>query len=150
MVHGYYDESVFERWAIKNADKILALWPDVKKHGIWIVTDTYSTAETWIATWSDAKQQVSLALSGGVEGGNVRVWGDVIADASTSEWHGKSAGDLMNSRPRNILAEATREERTGADLDEKHIKVKDHQGELYEVRVEFISPRGKWSRQEES
>ena len=38
----YCDTSPFTDWCKKNAQSILKRWPEVKVHGFWIVTSTYS------------------------------------------------------------------------------------------------------------
>jgi len=39
----YYHESPFKNWVKKNAAVIFQRWPEVKKHGLWIITSTYAT-----------------------------------------------------------------------------------------------------------
>ncbi|KDR73010.1 hypothetical protein GALMADRAFT_101440 [Galerina marginata CBS 339.88] len=38
----YYHSSPFKNWSKKNAQVILRRWPEVKKHGMWLVTSTYA------------------------------------------------------------------------------------------------------------
>ncbi|KAK4220863.1 hypothetical protein QBC38DRAFT_462115 [Podospora fimiseda] len=44
VIHkGYYHLEPFRQWGKANAKKLLELAPDVKEHGFWVVSDTYST-----------------------------------------------------------------------------------------------------------
>ena len=85
---GYYHPGVFQKWAEKNAEKILELVPDVKEHGFWMVTDTYSTTDVRVITWSDRNQHVQMGFDLEVApAGEIGPSGEFFEGASAGEWH---------------------------------------------------------------
>jgi hypothetical protein len=75
----YYHGMPFKNWVKKNAATIFQHWPEVKKHGLWIVTSTYATKKCAINMCSDGRRSFNVGFSAKVIG---------IGEAGPSgEWH---------------------------------------------------------------
>ncbi|KAH8773371.1 ankyrin repeat-containing domain protein [Hyaloscypha sp. PMI_1271] len=61
-------ERIFEDWAKKNEEVFLKYRKEVQKHGVWIVTSTYSTKKLSLNVWQGREKTVKLSFSVGVQG----------------------------------------------------------------------------------
>lgn len=85
---GYYHRKAFLKWAENNAQKLLQLVPDVKEHGFWVITDTYSTDDARIITWSGREKHVQMGFDVDVSpAGEIGPSGEFFEGASAGEWH---------------------------------------------------------------
>ncbi|KAF9554917.1 hypothetical protein CPC08DRAFT_151930 [Agrocybe pediades] len=64
----YYHASPFKNWCKKNALAILQRWPEVKEHGIWVVTSTHSTKKCAINMWSGRGRGFKVGFDADVAG----------------------------------------------------------------------------------
>jgi hypothetical protein len=54
----------FLKWLEKNAAVIVRNHPEVKKHGLWIVTSTCSTSKCALNAWTSKSKEVAVGFSG--------------------------------------------------------------------------------------
>ncbi|RSL79094.1 hypothetical protein CEP51_007653 [Fusarium floridanum] len=146
MHEGYYHRKVFLEWAKKNAEKLLQLVPDVKEHGFWIVTDTYSTADVRVITWSDREKHVQMGFDVDVTpAGEIGPSGEFFEGASAGEWHRAEAetdeklvvffaGVRMKYRRLPLGRASVKEVRD----EEEPVVVSDSDDMLYQAEPELI------------
>jgi hypothetical protein len=60
----YYHDMPFIKWFEKNAAAIVRNHPEVKKHGLWIVTATCSTTKCALNAWTSKEKEVAVGFSG--------------------------------------------------------------------------------------
>lgn len=65
---GIRQKSPYSRWALKNAKAISKAFPDVKAHGFFIVTSTWSTSAVSTTAWSNPSKQIEVGVKLGVAG----------------------------------------------------------------------------------
>ena len=58
-------EESFKRWVKNNARIIATVWPDVREHGLFIVTSTHSTTEALLNILGSKSQTVSVGFNAG-------------------------------------------------------------------------------------
>lgn len=84
---GYYHRSPFKKWAEDSAQKLLDLVPDVKEHGFWMVTDTYSTSDVRINAWREKGQRVQMGFKIHVlPAGEIGPSGDFVEGFTSGGW----------------------------------------------------------------
>ena len=66
-------EEPFRTWVKENARLISAKWPDVLRHGLFIVTSTFATANARLNILHSSCQTVTAGLRGSVPG--IGGWG---------------------------------------------------------------------------
>ncbi|KAH6972077.1 hypothetical protein BKA56DRAFT_620646 [Ilyonectria sp. MPI-CAGE-AT-0026] len=72
VAEGFDVRDPFLAWIKKNSAALLAEFPDLQKHGIYIPTWTYSAAETHINAWEGVEHKIVLGFQVGATGvGNV-------------------------------------------------------------------------------
>lgn len=91
----YYHESPFSRWVTDNLDALTAgpRQEEIKKYGLSIITDTYSSKKCILNAWQGKEKSVSIGLSVnskgivdlGLEGG----WHIETASGGWKEYSGK-------------------------------------------------------------
>jgi hypothetical protein len=59
----YYHYMPFVKWFRKNAMEILARYPEVRDHDVWIVTSTCSTSECALNAWTTKDKEVVVGFS---------------------------------------------------------------------------------------
>lgn len=59
-MEGYHHLAPFRDWARKNAEKLLAKFPDIYETRFFIAVSTYSTNEVYINSWPHESQGVTL------------------------------------------------------------------------------------------
>jgi hypothetical protein len=93
----YFYESPFRQWVQDNALRILEQRPEVRDHGLWIVTSTYGTKNCSLNVWSGRQKEVMLGFSAkDVSGGEVGPAAQWYEAASDSDWSRYSAtGDAL-------------------------------------------------------
>ncbi|KDR73009.1 hypothetical protein GALMADRAFT_252413 [Galerina marginata CBS 339.88] len=64
----YYHSSPFKRWCKENAPTILRRWPEVKTHGLWIITSTHSTKKCAINMWDARGRRLKVGFDAEVAG----------------------------------------------------------------------------------
>jgi len=64
----YYHGSPFKNWVKKNASVIFQRWPEVKQHGLWIVTSTYTTKKCAVNMWASGGRAFNVGFSAKVIG----------------------------------------------------------------------------------
>ncbi|KAK5107390.1 hypothetical protein LTR62_001333 [Meristemomyces frigidus] len=70
------------QWVKENARAILALYPDVQRHGFFLVTTTYHTTHAWINAWTSREKEVLVGFKArAVEVGEI---------APSSQWYQSS------------------------------------------------------------
>jgi hypothetical protein len=57
-----YHKEPFRTWATANAQTLLRKHPDVKKHGFYIVTSTFSTTEMSLNAWTNPERKISIGF----------------------------------------------------------------------------------------
>lgn len=85
----YYQNQrhLFKNWAKQNAQKLLELWPEVKKHGFWVVMSTYSTTDVWLNAWRGREKQIHMGFSVDVAGlGKIGPSGEFYKGESGGGW----------------------------------------------------------------
>ncbi|KAK3116924.1 hypothetical protein LTR53_002220 [Teratosphaeriaceae sp. CCFEE 6253] len=65
-------------WVKDNARAILSLYPDVKRHGFFLVTTTYHVTHAWINAWTSKEKEVVVGFKAQVV--------DVGEVAPSSQW----------------------------------------------------------------
>ncbi|KAF9554916.1 hypothetical protein CPC08DRAFT_151865 [Agrocybe pediades] len=75
----YYHTSPFKNWCRSNALSILKRWPEVKRHGLWIVTSTYTTQKCGINMWSSHGKSIEVGFSADIAG--------IGSIGPSTEWH---------------------------------------------------------------
>jgi len=60
----YYHDMPFLKWFKTNAATIVRNHPEVKQHGLWIVTSTYSTSKCALNAWTSKSKEVAVGFSG--------------------------------------------------------------------------------------
>jgi hypothetical protein len=65
---GYRQKSPFRKWASENAKNILECCPDVKQHGLFVVTSTWLTTDVSTTAWRDPSKQINIGVKIGVPG----------------------------------------------------------------------------------
>jgi hypothetical protein len=81
---GIYHKAPFREWAKANA-KILLHWhPDVKRHGFFIVTTTFSTSTVSLNAWTNPEHKVSIGFKASVV--------DIGEITPSSEWYSAEPG----------------------------------------------------------
>jgi hypothetical protein len=81
-------EDPYERWCQKNAKTILKLRPEVKDHGMWIVTKTHSTKYCSLNVWKSKQKDVHVGFSAKVaEGGDLKASGGWFENSSDGGWN---------------------------------------------------------------
>lgn len=58
----YYHETPFLNWFSKNAKAILKKFPEVKRHDVWIVTQTCSAPECSLNAWRAKEKEVAVGF----------------------------------------------------------------------------------------
>lgn len=86
-MEGYHHLAPFRDWARKNAEKLLAKFPDIYETGFFIAVSTYSTNEVYINSWSDKSQSVTLGFKlGAIPAGEIAPETEWYRAESASEW----------------------------------------------------------------
>jgi hypothetical protein len=57
-----YHREPYKIWCKLNAKRILQLWPDVKRRGFWIITETWSSSKASIYAQRDYEGEVSIGF----------------------------------------------------------------------------------------
>jgi hypothetical protein len=60
----YYHKMPFIRWFKRNAGMILKQFPEVKDHGVWIITATCSAPECALNVWRLKNKEIVIGFSG--------------------------------------------------------------------------------------
>ncbi|KAJ6002594.1 hypothetical protein N7451_005141 [Penicillium sp. IBT 35674x] len=63
-----YGTTTFRLWCKENSEAILQKWPDVREHGLVIVTSTYRTRLAKVNAWAQQGKEISVGFRGGVVG----------------------------------------------------------------------------------
>lgn len=64
VVHDrYYHREPFLQWMRLNADQLRKLYPEVKEHGVWVVTSTWTAKEAAINCWNDSGKAVKVGFA---------------------------------------------------------------------------------------
>jgi hypothetical protein len=83
----YFHASLFKKWVEKNALAILAGWPEVKEHDLWVVTSTFSTKKCAINMWNSHGKGVKVGFTADVLGiGNAGPSGDWLRSQTDEGW----------------------------------------------------------------
>lgn len=87
----YLYESPFHQWVKENSKRIQQLrGPEVRQHGLWIVTSTYSTTRCSIHAWKGASKDVKVGFKAralGEEFGPQGAWFEDERDSNWSHYH---------------------------------------------------------------
>lgn len=82
-----YYEAPLKRWAAANAGRLLAERPEVKTHGMWIVTSTWAADEVAVNCWRDQRKAVDVGFSVGfVEIGEIAPKGEWADGGAADGW----------------------------------------------------------------
>ena len=57
----YHPTKLLE-WVKENARAILSLYPDVQRHGFFLVTTTYHATHAWINAWNTKEKEVIVGF----------------------------------------------------------------------------------------
>ncbi|KAK3984507.1 hypothetical protein QBC44DRAFT_336888 [Cladorrhinum sp. PSN332] len=82
VVNKYYanPKTLFEDWAMKKYGAVSRAVPDVKEHGLWIITKVYETPRCAVAGWAGTSGSLSLyAGAGSLFGGAITLEGTLAA-----------------------------------------------------------------------
>lgn len=83
----YFHASLFKNWVKQNALAILAGWPEVKKHDLWVVTSTFSTKKCAINMWNGHGKGVKVGFTSDVLGiGSAGPSGDWLRSQTDEGW----------------------------------------------------------------
>ncbi|KAJ6004630.1 hypothetical protein N7540_012999 [Penicillium herquei] len=63
-----YGTTTFRLWCKENSEEILRKWPDVRDHGLVIVTSIYRTRMAKLNAWADKGKEISVGFRAGVVG----------------------------------------------------------------------------------
>lgn len=83
----YFHSNIFKKWVQKNALAILAGWPEVKDHDLWIVTSTFSTKKCAINMWNSHSQGIKVGFTSDIWGiGNAGPSADWVRSQTDEGW----------------------------------------------------------------
>lgn len=85
---GFYHTDPFLQWAKTNAQALISACPDVKRHGVWVVTSTFGTQEADILAWVDKGRTASMGFKLAVPAaGEIGPSGEFVKGGSAGEWN---------------------------------------------------------------
>lgn len=82
---GFLHASTIRTWSKRNAAKVAKLWPDVKDHGMFVVTSIYTTQRAKIHVWSGSRHEVTVGFKAGAT--------EIGEIAPSTEWYTERADD---------------------------------------------------------
>jgi len=101
----YYHMSPFKNWCRANSFAILSRWPEVKTHGLWIVTSVYTTKKCAINMWSAHGKTIEVGFSADATGigsiGPSGEWSRSRTDEGWGEYMAKVC--IMNAQSLSIF-----------------------------------------------
>lgn len=68
VVECYDHRDPFRKWLKENVPKLLAEYPSLRQHGIYVATTTYSCSSVHINVWHSSQDEVKLGFKVGVTG----------------------------------------------------------------------------------
>jgi hypothetical protein len=82
-----YHEAPYIKWVAENAAALLSKRPEIKEHGLWIVTSTYSTQLCMFNVWSAIDKKISLGFKvSAVNVGEIGPHGEWYEASSDEGW----------------------------------------------------------------
>lgn len=57
-----YHNEPYRAWCKANMATLLENWPDIRNHGLWVVTSTWSTTEAGINLWKDTSKTLTIGF----------------------------------------------------------------------------------------
>lgn len=100
VVHDrYYHREPFLQWLRMNANQLRKLYPEVKEHGAWVVTSTWTAKEASINCWNNSSNAVEVGFSlKALELGEVAPKGSWIHQGSAAGWITPQANQVRQLR----------------------------------------------------
>ena len=79
-----HPKKLFQGWVEKNYRSISRRFPDVKEHGLWIITKVFETPRCAISSWSNSEESACLYASVNALVGGALTAGGVIGEKQSS------------------------------------------------------------------
>ncbi|KAK0666652.1 hypothetical protein QBC41DRAFT_397883 [Cercophora samala] len=155
VVNKYYPnpKTLFEDWVMKNYGVVSRAVPDVKEHGLWIITKVYETPRCAVAGWAGTSGSLSLyAGAGSLFGGAITLEGTLAAgqehnaalwkflpddgDPKPDDGIGSLATGKLFKSSSNYLVPIGKPSRGDEDEDEGLVEVPDENGDKLRLQRE--------------
>ncbi|KAH8723082.1 hypothetical protein GQ44DRAFT_774360 [Phaeosphaeriaceae sp. PMI808] len=95
-------KAIFQDWIKANYTSIRDRYPDIKDHGLWIITKTYHTRRCAISSWSGLEQSACLYVGAGALVGNSLTLQGAIGETKQSGIWRFFSEKSKNKKDRNI------------------------------------------------
>ncbi|KAH7131617.1 hypothetical protein B0J13DRAFT_107361 [Dactylonectria estremocensis] len=83
----YYHREPFLQWMRQNARNLATAYPEVKSHGVWIVTSTWAAKDASVNCWTCSTKEVDVGFSTtALEFGEVAPKGSWLHAGSAEGW----------------------------------------------------------------
>ncbi|KAH6991512.1 hypothetical protein BKA56DRAFT_230390 [Ilyonectria sp. MPI-CAGE-AT-0026] len=83
----YYHKEPFLQWMRQNARNLATAYPEVKNHGVWIVTSTWAAKDASVNCWKSPAKAVDVGFSAtALEFGEVAPKGSWLHAGSAEGW----------------------------------------------------------------
>lgn len=82
----YYHEEPLTGWVRDNAVRIVQNRPEVREHGLWIVTATYSTPRCALNVWTTTEREITVAFKAKARGSQFGPKGEWFESTEDTGW----------------------------------------------------------------
>jgi hypothetical protein len=94
----YYHDSPFESWVRRNSEVLARQRPEIKKYGLWVVKETYTTKKCALNSWTSKDKAITIGFQAtAVSVGEVAPSGKWYESSSDGGWIKSSATQVRSA-----------------------------------------------------